>query len=86
MTMTTAAGCVILSVLPLRRQYVDEACVRLDALTKPRGSLGRLEELVKRLFAMRCGKTPLTVTPALLFTVAADHAWPLRGFPLGRRV
>lgn len=46
---------------------------RLDNLTKPRGSLGRLEEIAARLFAIGGGKTPLAVDPALMITVGADH-------------
>lgn len=44
----------------------------LDSLTKPVGSLGRLEILAARLRAMAGGR-PLAVEPALMFTVAADH-------------
>ncbi len=46
---------------------------RLDNLTKPLGSLGRLEEAALRLFMMSGGKKPLEVFPALLFTIAGDH-------------
>ena len=43
----------------------------LDALTKPPGSLGRLEELAVRLVALT-GRPP-RVTQAVIFTFAADH-------------
>jgi nicotinate-nucleotide--dimethylbenzimidazole phosphoribosyltransferase len=43
----------------------------LDALTKPPGSLGRLEELAVRLVALR-GAPPRVEQPAV-FTFAADH-------------
>ena len=45
----------------------------IDVLTKPKGSLGRLEDVAARLFAIRDGRTPLAVDPARIVTVAADH-------------
>lgn len=50
-----------------------EARERLDNLTKPRGSLGRLEEVAARLYAIGGGRTPLSADPAMMLTVAADH-------------
>ncbi|MDO5484190.1 MAG: nicotinate-nucleotide--dimethylbenzimidazole phosphoribosyltransferase [Desulfovibrionaceae bacterium] len=61
------------SIMPLEVYWLDRAQRRLDSLTKPPGSLGRLEELARRLFAMREGQMPLCVAPALMLTVAADH-------------
>ncbi len=50
----------------------EEAARRhLDTLTKPRGSLGRLEELAVRLASIR-GGAPRVSTP-VVFTFAADH-------------
>lgn len=43
----------------------------LDTLTKPRGSLGRLETLAVQLAAIRGG--PPHVTQPVVFTFAADH-------------
>jgi nicotinate-nucleotide--dimethylbenzimidazole phosphoribosyltransferase len=43
----------------------------LDALTKPRGSLGRLEALAARLVALR--GAPPSVEHPVVFTFAADH-------------
>ena len=48
-----------------------EARRHLDALTKPPGSLGRLEELAVRLVALT-GRAP-RVTAPVIFTLAADH-------------
>src|SRR5262245_50791150 len=45
---------------------------RLDELTKPAGSLGRLEELARRL-AEITGVYPPAVTHPIVFTLAADH-------------
>ncbi len=62
-----------LSLPPLDPALLAEAKSHMDSLAKPQGSLGRLEEIAVRLYAIRQGRTPLTVTPAILFTVAADH-------------
>jgi nicotinate-nucleotide--dimethylbenzimidazole phosphoribosyltransferase len=43
----------------------------LDALTKPPGSLGRLEELAVRWSALT-GRSPRVIAP-VIFTLAADH-------------
>lgn len=54
------------------------AQARLDNLTKPPGSLGRLEELAKRLCIMR-GSLELTQPRAVAAVFAADHGVALAG-------
>src|SRR5437762_4647080 len=49
-----------------------EAQRALDRLTKPLGSLGRLEELARRL-AEISGRFPPTIDRPVIFTLAADH-------------
>ncbi len=49
-----------------------EAQRRLDRLTKPPGSLGRLEELARALCVMS-GRCPPPVARATIFTLAGDH-------------
>src|SRR6185503_11470581 len=49
----------------------------LDSLTKPPGSLGRLEELAERL-ATITGRAPAVVQP-VIFTFAADHGVAAEG-------
>lgn len=60
------------SVRPLDREWLDAAQGRLDALTKPRGSLGRLEEVARRLAAIRRCVTP-AVRRKRVYTLAGDH-------------
>jgi nicotinate-nucleotide--dimethylbenzimidazole phosphoribosyltransferase len=60
------------SVAPVDAALEAEARVRLDSLAKPRGSLGRLEDLAARLHAIQ-GTGALAADPARLYTVAADH-------------
>ena len=45
---------------------------RLDSLTKPRGSLGRLEEFARRVVAITGDKRP-TLKKRVIFTFAGDH-------------
>ena len=45
---------------------------RLDSLTKPQGSLGRLEELARRISRIQ-GQVPPRLGRKLLFVFAADH-------------
>src|SRR5574341_393716 len=59
-------------IRPLDRSIEAEIQRRLDSLTKPRGSLGRLEELARRV-ALIQHKTPPSLGRKLLFVFAADH-------------
>jgi len=49
-----------------------EAQKRLDSLTKPQGSLGRLEELAKQIVAITRNEN-LEFKNKVIFTMAADH-------------
>jgi nicotinate-nucleotide--dimethylbenzimidazole phosphoribosyltransferase len=53
------------------REAAAEAQRHLDTLTKPPGSLGRLEEIAVRLATLRGG--PPRVDQPVVFTFAADH-------------
>ncbi|HXH21017.1 MAG TPA: nicotinate-nucleotide--dimethylbenzimidazole phosphoribosyltransferase [Dehalococcoidia bacterium] len=63
---------------PLDREAAAAAAARLDSLTKPRGSLGRLEELAIALAAMQGRPLPL-VSRKLVLVVAADHGVVAQG-------
>ena len=58
------------AIRPLGEADLARAQAHLDSLAKPRGSLGRLEEIAVRLACMRY---PCEVAPAVMFTCAADH-------------
>ncbi len=51
----------------------------LDNLTKPKGSLGRLEDLAALLYRVQGGIRPLKAAPALMFTIAGDHGVAAKG-------
>jgi nicotinate-nucleotide--dimethylbenzimidazole phosphoribosyltransferase len=59
-------------IRPLDRSIEAEAQRRLDSLTKPPGSLGRLEELARRISCIQ-GQVPPRLGRKLLFVFAADH-------------
>jgi nicotinate-nucleotide--dimethylbenzimidazole phosphoribosyltransferase len=60
------------SIRPLDRSFEAEAQQRLDSLTKPQGSLGKLEELARRVAVIQ-GKVPPRLGRKLLFVFAGDH-------------
>lgn len=53
-------------------QLLAKAQARLDCLTKPQGSLGRLEEVAAR-YVMITGELKPTIPRGVVFTFAADH-------------
>jgi nicotinate-nucleotide--dimethylbenzimidazole phosphoribosyltransferase len=69
--VTDVVAETLASIGPLDRRAYDEARAAFDAKTKPRGSLGRLEELGCRLAGIR-GELPGRLRPAVV-VAAADH-------------
>ena len=65
-------GEVLERVEPVSERLLDEAQKRLDNLTKPRGSLGILEELGKRFVAIRSDLDE-RVKGKVVFVFAGDH-------------
>lgn len=53
-------------------KFAEEAQTRLDSLTKPQGSLGRLEEFAKQLVAITEKEMP-ELDKKVVFTFAGDH-------------
>ena len=60
------------AIAPADRAAAAEAARILDAKTKPAGSLGRLEDLARRLAAIR-GGVPVEPPRAAIVVAAADH-------------
>lgn len=71
---------VIPFIPPVDPARLAAAQVHLDNLTKPQGSLGRLETLAARLAAIG-GGTP-RVDPARIYTCAGDHGVAAQGVSL----
>jgi nicotinate-nucleotide--dimethylbenzimidazole phosphoribosyltransferase len=57
----------------VRNQFFELAQKRLDSLTKPVGSLGRLEEFARSLVAITEKEMPPLLTKKAIFTFAGDH-------------
>jgi nicotinate-nucleotide--dimethylbenzimidazole phosphoribosyltransferase len=62
----------IASIPALDACWHERARLRLNSLTKPLGSLGRLEEIAARLVAIREEEFP-DCSNKVIFTLAADH-------------
>ncbi|MBI4397676.1 MAG: nicotinate-nucleotide--dimethylbenzimidazole phosphoribosyltransferase [Candidatus Omnitrophica bacterium] len=60
------------AIHPLDESLLCEAQSRLDQLTKPQGSLGELEEIAKRLFAIY-GSRQREIRNKAIFVLAGDH-------------
>jgi nicotinate-nucleotide--dimethylbenzimidazole phosphoribosyltransferase len=67
---------VVARIEPPDERAAAAALTALDAKTKPRGSLGRLEELAVRLAAIRGGAGPLD---PVVVVAAADHGYAAEG-------
>jgi len=65
-------------IQPLDREAMRAARARQDALTKPPGSLGRLEELSIQIAGIRRRARP-EVTRKVIFVMAADHGVVAQG-------
>jgi nicotinate-nucleotide--dimethylbenzimidazole phosphoribosyltransferase len=59
-------------ISPVRSDFFEKAQKRLDNLTKPQGSLGRLEEFAGRLVAITENTMP-ELGKKVIFTFAGDH-------------
>ena len=70
--MSRTLSDVLAAIRPVDPALTPVAKAHLDNLTKPRGSLGRLEELAERLFALTGGQPPV-VDPARIYVCAGDH-------------
>jgi nicotinate-nucleotide--dimethylbenzimidazole phosphoribosyltransferase len=65
-------------IQPIDARLLAQAQARLDRLTKPVGSLGRLEELAAR-YVMITGEIKPKVPRGAVFTFAADHGVAVEG-------
>jgi nicotinate-nucleotide--dimethylbenzimidazole phosphoribosyltransferase len=68
----------IARIAPLDAAAEAQAQKRLDSLTKPPGSLGRLEELARRIAAIQ-GVVPPNIGRKRIFVFAADHGVTAEG-------
>ena len=69
---------VVAGIEPIDPRHLAEAQLRLDNLTKPIGSLGRLEAIAAQMFAIFSGRIPLPLRRAV-YVFAADHGVTAEG-------
>ena len=70
---------------PLKEEYLKQAKLRLDSLTKPRESLGKLESIAQKYSAIKEDLNP-SINRKVVFTFAGDHGIAEEGvsaFPKG---
>ncbi|MGM0610914.1 MAG: nicotinate-nucleotide--dimethylbenzimidazole phosphoribosyltransferase [Thermodesulfobacteriota bacterium] len=73
----------IAAISSVDQSLLDKGRAHMDNLTKPRGSLGYLEDLACRLYAVSGGqKGRLSVDPARIYTCAGDHGVAASGVSL----
>lgn len=70
--INTAINNVTRNIAALDGALIKRCQERLDNLTKPQGSLGRLEELAKQICAIS-GKDNPSLAHRVIFTLACDH-------------
>lgn len=76
--MLADLGNVLRQIEPLAPEWIRRAETHQASLTKPLGSLGRLEELANRVVAIQRSLTP-TVDRARIVVFAADHGVTAEG-------
>jgi len=62
----------IQAIKPISTEFMKKAQKRLDNLTKPKDSLGRLEALAKKVVGITHKENP-TLDKKVIFTMAGDH-------------
>jgi len=72
---------VLSAISPVDQSLAPAGQAHLDNLTKPQGSLGRLEELALQLYLVQNGQPP-QADPARVYTVAGDHGVVAEGVSL----
>lgn len=73
-----ALATAVSAIKPLDPALIEPGQAHLDDLTKPRGSLGKLEELALRLYRISGGKAP-AAHPSRVYVVAGDHGVAAEG-------
>jgi nicotinate-nucleotide--dimethylbenzimidazole phosphoribosyltransferase len=66
----------------VNEKFYEIARKRLDNLTKPKGSLGRLEEFAQRIVAIAGQNIPSALNKKAIFTFAGDHGVAEEGVSL----
>ena len=65
-------------ITPINEAFIQKAQQRLDSLTKPQGSLGRLESVAKQIVGITENEHP-SLKNKVIFTFAGDHGVTAEG-------
>jgi len=79
--MRAGLDAVLSAIVPVDQSLAPAGQAHLDSLTKPRGSLGRLEELALQLSLVQGGRPPVA-DPSRVYVVAGDHGVAAEGVSL----
>lgn len=79
--MNNSISQILKEIKPLDKKAMEAAQARQDELTKPAGSLGRLEELSIKIAGIKCAAIPSLEHKAIV-TMAADHGVVAEGVSL----
>jgi len=79
--MNASLSAVLQAIAPVDRSLAAAGQAHLDMLTKPQGSLGRLEELALQMYLVQGGAKP-QADPCRVYTVAGDHGVVAEGVSL----
>lgn len=79
--MNASLSAVLQAIAPVDRSLTAAGQAHLDMLTKPQGSLGRLEELALQMYLVQGGAKP-QADPCRVYTVAGDHGVVAEGVSL----
>lgn len=63
---------ILSNITSVNGKFIEQAQKRLDSLTKPQGSLGRLEEFAKQVVSITEASMPV-LDKKVVFTFAGDH-------------
>ena len=72
---------VLNDIRPVDQALAPRGQAHLDNLTKPQGSLGRLEDLALKLYLVQGGDAPVS-DPMRVYTIAGDHGVNAEGVSL----
>ncbi|MBS1112213.1 MAG: cobT [Nitrospirae bacterium] len=67
-----ALNAILSNITSVNGKFIEQAQKRLDSLTKPQGSLGRLEEFAKQIVSITEAPMPM-LDKKVVFTFAGDH-------------
>jgi len=70
--MNKKIGEIIHKIEPINFNLMEKAQEKLDNLTKPRGSLGKLEDFARRIVGISRTLSPI-IKRKVIFVMAGDH-------------